>query len=210
MRSYGLMLSLFLVACPSIDEGTEASVSDGGTLLNSSFAKDAGLSLNSDGSDAGLVQATDGGAGQEAQATLDAGATEESSSSSEDVISICADDIQEPDGGFQNDIGIVQAQREGQAITVTVTLFDVNCGITEFNLLMEETERKTVLKTTVSPVNLSNETPLTRCSCDMEMSAVYVDVDNSLEKVSAYFYSDVVLDNVDAIPQNGFMGDEPL
>ena len=205
MRKYNVLLLLFVLACPSVDGGMEE-----GDVLESFVGADAGFSAISNRMDAGLVEESDAGEAEEGIITLDAGALEQGYSSDENVISICIEGIQSPDGGFQNDIGIVKGERASQRITVTVTLFNVNCGITEFNLLMEETESNTVLKTTVSPVNLSNETPLTRCHCDMDLTAVYVDTDASLDKVSAYFYSEVVLDNVNAIPENGFIGEISL
>jgi len=181
LSSYRILILLFALGCPNVDGGMRA----------------------------GTFEVDDA---PQPDIESDAGALEPDYSSSEDVISVCTKHIETPDGGFQNEIGIVKSQRRGQrlTVTVTVTLFDDSCGMTEFNLLMEEKENNTVLNTTVSPVNLSNEPPLTRCYCDMNVAAVYVDEDESLKKVSAYFYSEVVSDNGDAIPGNGFIGEISL
>ena len=198
LRKYGLWFCLFIVACP-VSEDNDQVVADSGQNSPADLTA----------TDAGIAVLTDAGSAEDNITPSDAGAPAQNVSSSEDVTSICVE-IESPDGGFLSDIGLVRAERDGQRITVTVTLFNVNCGITEFNLFMEETENNTVLKTTVSPVNLSNDTPLTRCHCDMEVAAIYVDADDSLSSVTAYFFSEVVLDNVDAIPENGFIGEVPL
>ena len=62
------------------------------------------------------------------------------------------------------------------------------------------------LHVTVAPVGLTEDTPLTRCYCDMALTADYWDEDQSVEGVEAYFLSDVVLPNSEAIPPNGFIG----
>ena len=209
MRKYGLWFCLFIVACPVAEDNDQAVVDSGQNLPADPTATDAGVDATGNFTDAGIALAADAGSTEDNITPSDAGAPDQNVSSSEDVTSICVE-IESPDGGFLNDIGLVRAERDGQRITVTVTLFNVNCGITEFNLFMEETENSTVLKATVSPVNLSNDTPLTRCHCDMDVAAVYVDADDSLSSVTAYFFSEVVLDNVDAIPENGFIGEVPL
>jgi hypothetical protein len=189
-KTLGLMACGLILACSAPQKANEAADE---TI---STQEDAGLQT---------VAILDAGALEQEPPKGDAGHFETPVLSSEDVVSVCVD-IEPPDGGFLSEIGLVRAALEGQQTVVTVTLFNVNCGITEFNLRMEEIDNGTVLKTTVSPVNLSNDTPLTRCNCDMDVKATHMDTDASLQSVAAYFFSDVVLDNVDAIPVNGFIG----
>ena len=209
LSKYTLLCVVFVLACPNVNESTGDDSAGGQEAPNTLIEADAGVVPLTNLEDAGIVLLVDAGTSEEALMNLDAGTSEEPGASDEDVVSICVD-IEAPDGGDENGIGLVQVQKEAPDITVTVTLFNVNCGITEFNLLMEETESNTVLKTTVSPINLTDDTPLTRCNCDMDLMATYVDEDNSLSSVTAYFYSEVVLDNVDAIPENGFIGEVAL
>ena len=201
MRFFYTGFVFWLVACSSAQK---ESVPE---LPFEKVVPDGGLALEASNVDAGNAAETDAGL----LAPVDSGTilNEEEAMRSENVIAIC-NDLDSPDGGFLNDIGQLQAERVGQNIQITVTLRDVNCGITEFNMHMEETENDTILKTTVSPVNLSNETPLMRCTCDMVLTAVYQDTDDSLLSVAAYFFSDVELDNTEAIPENGFMGEVSL
>lgn len=153
-------------------------------------------------------QSIDAGGGQEITSFLDGG-TASSGSGSAEMTSVCVE-LETPDGGFGESTGLVRGERDGTRITVTVTLFNVNCGITEFIFVMEEQQNNEVLRIMVSPVGLTTETPLTRCHCDMDLKGEYWDDDESLQTIEAYFNSVVVLDNAEAIPANGFIGEAEI
>tara|TARA_Y100001954_G_scaffold229887_1_gene276600 strand:- start:3514 stop:4206 length:693 start_codon:yes stop_codon:yes gene_type:complete len=218
MSSLGVMMALTIgvsiSGCPTSQEGEgnqqdppeelPSGDMDAGTAAPNLLV-DAGNSPTTGAMDAG--QNTDAGQSDMTQAA-DSGVAE-SDGVSVNMESICVT-LEEPDAGFGDATGRVDATVNGSRIDLTVTLFDVNCGITQFNFMMQEQASNQTLNVRVSPVGLTEDTPLTRCYCDMALTADYWDDDNSLERIEAYFFSDVVLPNAQAIPPNGFIGAKNL
>ena len=209
-----LAIGVSITGCPTSKED-EVSQQDPPDEL-SSGEMDSGTAAPNLVVDAGnppAIGTTDGGQNTDAGQSDVPQAADSGMAEGDDVSvnmeSVCVT-LEEPDAGFGEATGRVDATVDGSRIDLTVTLFDVNCGITQFNFMMQEQASNQTLNVTVSPVGLTEDTPLTRCYCDMALTADYWDDDNSLERIEAYFFSDVVLPNAQAIPPNGFIGAKTL
>ena len=194
-----LAIGVSITGCPTSQEG-EGSQQDPPDELPSG-EMDSGTAspnLEVDAGNPPTIGATDAGQNTDAGQS-DVNQAADSGMAEGDGVSVSMESVcvtlEEPDAGFGEATGRVDATVDGSRIDLTVTLFDVNCGITQFGFIMQEQASNQTLNVTVSPVGLTEDTPLTRCYCDMALTADYWDDDNSLERIEAYFFSDVVLPN---------------
>ena len=198
---FGLAL---LMGCPTPKTGGDVQPNLPNDNLGDTF--DAGSVTLPFSGDAGSISsmAFDDAGQTNIPPAVDSGSAQ-NSDTSVSMESVCVE-MEEPDAGFGEATGWVDAVADGSRVAVTITLFDVNCGITHFSFAMQEQDSNETLHITVSPVGLTEDTPLTRCYCDMALSADYFDDDNSLERIEAYFFNDVILPNPQAITPNGLIG----